>query len=151
MARLIYTDFDSYAAVRNLFSGRGEPVVLEWDEGDSRRLAAGLAPGHVLVTSDESLMRACDYRAVRDDVGIALFLDRPLSCRRTLLQALGRVGRYAQACKRFARTGLELVDPNENARIRMRVADKIRRTLDDESRRKREKKAAAKKVAAVLR
>ena len=95
MAKLVYTDFSSYAEVRDLLNHSSVKIrhKIIHDEFDSKILSA-MAPDQVLVTSDESLMRAYDYRAVCD-AGIALYLDRPLSCRRTLLQALGRVGRYA--------------------------------------------------------
>ena len=53
-----------------------------------------MKPFDVFVTSDESFMRAHDFRATDGNKGIALFIDKPLSCRRIFLQALGRVGRY---------------------------------------------------------
>ena len=64
---------------------------------------------HVFLISDEAKMRGYDYRA-KEESGIALFLDKPLSCKRTLIQALGRVGRYAQNCKRFIKDGMNPID-----------------------------------------
>ena len=91
MAKLIYTDFSCYASIKELF--KGKQVSLFCDENDSDKLRV-IEANHVFVTSDEAYMRAYDYSA-KENSGIALFLDRPLSCKRTLIQALGRVGRYA--------------------------------------------------------
>ena len=97
MARLIFTKFQNYPAIRELF--KGKEVTIEPDENDTKKLRS-MDPNQVFVTSDEAHMRAYDYRSIMDS-GIALFIDSPLSCKRTLIQALGRVGRYAQKCKRF--------------------------------------------------
>ena len=105
-----------------------------------------MKPADVLVTSDESHMRAYDYRAV-DGLGIALFIDKPLSCKRTLIQALGRVGRYGEPCRRFIRTGMKPIDAAENAKINMRISEKIEEKLSHAKlQARRQAKQSGKKV-----
>ena len=107
MARLIYTDWSNYATIKELFKGKG--LELLYDENNSDKLR-NMEPNQVFITSDEAHMRAYDYRSKLDS-GIALYIDSPLSCKRTLIQALGRVGRYAQRCKRFIRSDIDCVSP----------------------------------------
>lgn len=136
MARLIYTDFCNYGAIKELFKGKG--VTFVPDENDSEKLR-GMKANEVFLTSDEAHMRAYDYRSKLDS-GIALYIDSPLSCKRTLIQALGRVGRYAQSCKRFIRSDIDPVNPEKNAMIKSIIAKKIDKKVEDEAQRKRDKK-----------
>ena len=78
-------------------------------------------------------MRAHDYRATDGSSGIALFIDKPLSCKRTFLQALGRVGRYGQVCRRFVRQGLDIIDKDEYAKVKLCIANKITMALDQKA------------------
>jgi hypothetical protein len=142
MARLIYTSIDNYAEIRDLF--KGKQVTLVPDENASDKLRE-MESNHVFYTSVENYMRAYDYRS-KEDSGIALFLDTPLSCKRTLIQALGRVGRYAQRCKRFVKEGIEPVDREMNAKIKATIAAKIQGKLEAEAARKRDVKAAEKEA-----
>ena len=86
-------------------------------------------------------MRAHDYRATDDNTGIALFIDKPLSCKRTFLQALGRVGRYGQPCKRLVRKGLNIIDMEESARVKQRIDEKMLFALGQKSITKRQTRA----------
>ena len=97
MARLIYTDFENFFYIKSFFQDEG--VIFHYDVDDSN-LLRNIEANHVFLISDEAKMRGYDYCA-KEESGIALFLDKSLSCKRTLIQALGRVGRYAQNCKRF--------------------------------------------------
>ena len=54
----------------------------------------------VLVVTDPRLMRGFDYRTA-DKKGIALMLCLGFDTRRGYVQALGRVGRFGDPCKRF--------------------------------------------------
>ena len=100
-------------------------------------------PNDVFVTSDEGLMRAHDYRAINGNSGIALFIDKALSCNRTFKQALGRVGRYGQVCRRFVRSGLEIIDRDENAKVQQCIDEKMRLALVQKSIKTRSVKKAA--------
>ena len=98
----------------------------------------------VFVTSDEAYMRGHDYKM--DDSnkeGIALFLQKPFSCKRTFLQALGRVGRYGEPCKRYVKKDLEIINSEEFARSKLCISNKIQLALEQEATRKRDLKAAA--------
>jgi hypothetical protein len=55
--------------------------------------------------TDKQLMRGFDYRT-ECEMGIALLIMRPFESHRAFHQALGRVGRYGQPCKRFLLEGL---------------------------------------------
>ena len=105
MAKLIYTNEESYATVK---ADLGEENVKE-DITDPTSLKS-MKAGDAFITSKEGNMRAHDYRALDCNSGIALFIEKPLSCRRILVQAFGRVGRYGQPCRRFVKKGLEILD-----------------------------------------
>lgn len=60
MARLIYTNWDNYSDIRELF--RGKQVTLIPDENDSDKLRR-MEPNHVFYTNEEAHMRAYDYRS----------------------------------------------------------------------------------------
>ena len=82
--------------------------VLE-NEKDSSVLAnLDAKPGYLLIITDEVLMRGFDYRAPTN--GIELLLARDFACERHLVQALGRVGRHYDPCRRFRLTGLTPVN-----------------------------------------
>ena len=136
MARLIYTDFSNYGVIKELF--KGKEVTFVYDENDSDKLR-DMKVNEVFITSEEAHMRAYDYRSKLDS-GIALYIDSPLSCKRTLIQALGRVGRYAQRCKRFIRSDIDPVSPEKNAMIKKIIAKKIEKKVEEVDQRKRDKK-----------
>ena len=54
----------------------------------------------MLVVTESSLMRGLDYQTNEPD-GIALLLAEPFASPRALKQALGRVGRFDEPCKRY--------------------------------------------------
>ena len=128
MAKLIFTSTSGYNRVTKLFG----KANVKMDITDSSQLR-NMKPIDIFVTSDESFMRAHDYRATDGNSGIALFIDKPLSCRRTFLQALGRVGRYGQVCRRFVREGLEIIDKVEYAKVKLCIANKIKLVLDQKA------------------
>ena len=58
-----------------------------------------------LIVTEEILMRGVDYRCSN---GIDIFIDTPLSNERAYIQALGRVGRCDDECKRYVRSDLDI-------------------------------------------
>jgi hypothetical protein len=60
----------------------------------------------VLIATQPHLMRGLDYRSTEDE-GIALFITKNFPSRRTFKQALGRVGRFDEPCKRYMLPSLE--------------------------------------------
>ena len=72
------------------------------------RLRATTA-SEVLVVTKPYLMRGFDYRSA-DGKGIALMMCLGFDTRRGYIQALGRVGRFNDPCKRFILKGSPMVD-----------------------------------------
>ena len=64
-----------------------------------------------VVICDEENMRGVDYQT-KDPNGISLLIMAPFSSHRAYEQALGRVGRYGAACRRYVISSLKgrLVD-----------------------------------------
>ena len=78
-------------------------------------------PGKVLVVTDPNLMRAIDYRAPK--CSINLLIMKQFGNLRAVVQGLGRVGRYGEACQRFKLKGLgDLVNRALQAKLANKVA-----------------------------
>ena len=96
----------------------------------------------LFVTLDE-LMRGLDYRTDEDcpeTLGISLLIMSDLQSQRALIQALGRVGRFGEACRRFVWQGLrEPVNQAGNAKI----VRKLNLAIDDKNRRGNRSQAAS--------
>ena len=69
-------------------------------------------------------MRGVDYRS-GDGSGISLLLARDLPNQRAYVQALGRVGRYAETCKRFAQEGIQLVNNKDEIKNLHKIKDAV--------------------------
>ena len=67
---------------------------------------------NVMVVTKPRLMRGFDYRSA-DGNGIALLLCLGFDTNRSYRQALGRVGRFGDPCKRFSLFDQEMVDKNQ--------------------------------------
>ena len=65
-----------------------------------------------LVVDDPLVMRGSDFLA--PSTGLALVLDRGLQSDREVQQALGRVGRFGERCKRYTIEGVDLIDRELN-------------------------------------
>ena len=63
----------------------------------------------VMVVTDPRLMRGFDYRSA-DKKGIALILCLGFDTQRGYRQALGRVGRFGDPCRRFTLFDQEMVN-----------------------------------------
>ena len=66
----------------------------------------------VMVVTEPRLMRGFDYRSA-DGQGIALLLCLDFDTNRSYRQALGRVGRFGDPCKRFSLFDQEMVDKDQ--------------------------------------
>ena len=88
-------------------------------DGDALEKCAGsLDPaqceaGPVLAITDAALMRGVDFRAPLQ--GITLYVCASLTNKREAQQALGRVGRNGDACRRYLLEGADLVDATAQA------------------------------------
>jgi hypothetical protein len=69
----------------------------------------------VVLVSRDFLMRGYDYRS-SSPKGIALLIAKPSNNRRAVVQAMGRVGRYGEACRRYLLSGTPLVDDQEQGK-----------------------------------
>ena len=67
------------------------------------------------------LMRGTDFRA--PTTGLALVMDRGLESERDVQQALGRVGRFGEKCRRLAVTDVNLIDPDLNLKLKRRLIE----------------------------
>jgi hypothetical protein len=92
-AKLIYGD--NINAKDPLF---GNYLVRVDEERTSEILK--LDKNDVLIVTKPHLMRGLDYRSTEDG-GIALFITKKFPSKRTFKQALGRVGRFDEPCKRY--------------------------------------------------
>ena len=70
-------------------------------------------------------MRGVDYRC--EPEGLKLLIARDFSSKRSLLQGMGRVGRYGQPCKRFILPNLEAVDQVVEVRLSGILGDKVQK------------------------
>ena len=94
--------------------GAEDPIFNDYrvrtNEVDTEALRA-LGKNDVLIVNDSQLMRGLDYRSAEPG-GIALLLTKRFPSKRTFKQALGRVGRFDEPCKRYHYDSIaNLVDP----------------------------------------
>ena len=61
----------------------------------------------LLLVKQPKLMRGVDYRVTTGTMGISLLIMSDFANRRAFVQALGRVGRFNEKCKRFVWDQLE--------------------------------------------
>ena len=66
-----------------------------------------LSSHDLLLVTDPILMRGVDYRVKTGTMGISLLIMSDFANRRAFVQALGRVGRFNERCKRFVWDKLE--------------------------------------------
>ena len=96
MAKLIYTTEPKHIeTVEKICTARG--LVCSPNVTDAAKLRS-LQSCDVLLVSDPLLLRGFDFRS---DSGVALLLATPLDSKRAFMQALGRVGRMGEKCKRI--------------------------------------------------
>jgi hypothetical protein len=67
---------------------------------ESHDAILNLNKNDVIIINKPNLMRGLDYRSVEKE-GIALLVAKKFSSKRTYKQALGRVGRFGEPCKRY--------------------------------------------------
>jgi len=99
-ARLVFVHADKLANVESICKERGLIYKVNCSNLSELR---NLKPKMVCAVTDPRLMRGFDYKSSN---GIALYMGRKVSCLRDQTQALTRVGRYAERCRRFAETDL---------------------------------------------
>ena len=91
-AKLIYGDFNAGDVLLKDYR-----VRVDVEETVAIRT---LIKEDVLIVTDPKLMRGLDYRSAEPE-GMALLLTKQFPSKRTLKQALGRVGRFDEPCKRY--------------------------------------------------
>lgn len=108
--RLLYVEHSEIDAIQRICEERGLP-----HKHNCRDLSIlkNLQKKTVLIVTDAELLRGFDYRC---SFGIVLFMGSAVDSSRALHQALCRVGRYGEYCKRFCKPDLyyggKLVDEN---------------------------------------
>ena len=74
-------------------------AIKQYTDEDQLKLLRSLKAGDCCLVTKVSLMRGYDYKCPQS--GIALFVGKMFAHRREVSQALGRVGRYSEPCRRF--------------------------------------------------
>ena len=100
MAKLVYLGEEG-----SVYSKRLDQLIAQYklnrknNVSEMAELRSTVA-SDVLVVTEPRLMRGFDYRAA-DKKGIALMLCLGFDTQRGYIQALGRVGRFGDSCRRF--------------------------------------------------
>jgi len=95
-ARLVFVHEDKIADVEALCKSRGLTYMKNCSKLSVLRK---LGPKMVCAVTESRLMRGFDYKSSN---GIALYMGRKVNCLRDQTQAMTRVGRYGERCRRFA-------------------------------------------------
>ena len=98
-ARLVFVHEDKLAVVEAICKERG--LIYKKNCSKLSELRA-LKPKTVCAVTEGRLMRGFDYRSNNKQHGIALYMGRKVNCLRDQTQALTRVGRYGERCRRYA-------------------------------------------------
>lgn len=110
-----HTEPDKVHQYTSLAQSKGYSVVVDEQNIDQLR---SLKPQCCIIQTDLDLMRGVDYQD-EQQAGIALIVDTQYPNERAYLQALGRVGRKSQRCRRF------VVPARDNVVNRMQHAKQV--------------------------
>lgn len=95
----------------------GHGFIVHTNVEDAKKLKT-LGPSTCIIQTQADSMRGVDYRSTD---GISLLIAKPLQSKRAYEQALGRVGRYDEKCKRYLLDRVNKYDEMQELQIIGRI------------------------------